>query len=396
MIAGVLPFPACPAPTMPDRLESPSAAPPVPQFLPLFLAALAVRAATVALGVWLASRPPGVIPPDTPTAVEMREAVAGGSARVVEPWYRWDAGWMVSVARHGYSGAAGAAAFLPAMPATLAAGERLGLNPYWFGLVVANLAGAGGAVLFAQVAARLLNDRAAGWRTLALLLAFPTAFFFSAPYNESFGLLFTALALAGWLANRPVFAGAGAFFGSLARLTGVALGAAALLDWLLKRDRRELWRAAAVAVGSFAGLALFCGFLWWAVGDPLALLKSHERWGRPGLSWRNPFRAVRSVYDPALPHWGEAFVVLGFTVLGIRAWRKRGAFWGAVVLVPVAQMLASGTLLSAHRVVLAGLPAFVELADLLRRRAWLLAAVLGFAFAQLVLLNRYVHWQFAG
>jgi hypothetical protein len=66
------------------------------------------------------------------------------------------------------------------------------------------------------------------------------------------------------------------------------------------------------------------------------------------------------------------------------------------VLIPVAQMLASGTLLSAHRVILAALPAFIELADLLRRRVWLLAAVLGFGFAQLLLLNRYVLWQFAG
>jgi hypothetical protein len=375
---------------------TPTAAP-APRFLPLFLVALAVRVGTVALGVWLASLPAEVTPPDTPAAVEMREAVTGGSARVVEPWFRWDAGWMVGVARHGYSGAgSGGAAFLPAIPATLAAGERLGLNPYWFGLIVANLAGAFGAALFAQVAARLLNNRDAGWRALALLLAFPTAFFYSAPYNESFGLLFTAVALAGWLANRPALAGAGAFFGSLARLTGVALGIAAVLDWPLTRDRRELWRAVAVAAGSIAGLALFCGFLWWAVGDPLALMKSHEQWGRPGLSWKNPFRAVESVYDPKLPHWGEAAVVVAFTVLGIRAWRKRGAFWGLVVLVPVAQMLASGTLLSAHRVILAALPAFVELADLLRRRVWLLAAVLGFAFAQLLLLNRYVLWQFAG
>jgi hypothetical protein len=143
-------------------------------------------------------------------------------------------------------------------------------------------------------------------------------------------------------------------------------------------------------------LALFCGFLWWAVGDPLALLKSHEKWGRPGLSWKNPLRAVESVYDANLPHWGEAVAVVGFTILGIRAWGKRGAFWGLVVLVPVAQMLASGTLLSAHRVILAALPAFIELADLLRRRVWLLAAVLGFGFAQLLLLNRYVLWQFAG
>src|SRR5437764_1018456 len=118
-------------------------------------------------------------------------------------------------------------------------------------------------------------------------------------------------------------------------------------------------------------------------------------WGRSDLSWKNPFRTLHSIYDPALPHWGEAFLVLGAAVLGVRAWRKRGAFWG--VIVPVPQMFASGTLLSVHRVILAALPAFVELTDLLRGRITLFFAVfLGFAFAQLVLLHRFVHWQFAG
>jgi hypothetical protein len=381
---------------------APSPALPTPAFLPLLLVALAARVATVALGVWLASRPPEVIPPDDPAVVEVRERILNGRAQPVEPWYRWDAIWFVNVATQGYAGASDRGghlgpAFMPAMPATLALGEALGVNPFWFGLLVVNVLGAAGAALLARVAARQLNDPAAGWRTLALVLAFPTAFFCSAPYGEAFGLFFTALALSAWQTHRPAVAGLGAFGGSLARLTGVALGIAAVADWLVRRDRRELRRAVAVAIGSFAGVVVFWGFLWWAVGDPLAGLKTHTVWGRAGLSWKNPVRTLESVYDPTLPHWGEAVLVLGATVLGVRAWQKRGAFWGVVTLVPVAQMFASGTLLSGHRVILAALPAFVELADLLRaRRPLFFATLLGFAFAQLLLLNRYVHWQFAG
>jgi hypothetical protein len=393
------------APTITPRrnpVTSQISAATVPRFLPLFFVALGVRVGTVALGSALWTLPPNVIPPDEPSTVEIRERILNGCARVVEPWFRWDAVWMTNVSLHGYAGATDrggrlGVAFTPAMPATLALGEALGLNMFWFGLVAANLAGAAGAALLAQVAARQLNDPAAGWRTLALLLAFPTAFFYSAPYNESFGLLFTAIALAAWQANRPVLAGLGALGGSLARMTGVALGVAAILDWLVKRERRELWRAVAVASGSFAGLALFWGFLWWAVGDPFAGLKSQVMWGRSALSWKNPFRTVASIYDPALPHWGEAVLVLGAAVLGVRAWWKRGTFWGVLTLVPVAQMFASGTLLSGHRLILAALPAFLELADLLRnRRALFFATLLGFAFAQFLLLNRYVHWMFAG
>jgi hypothetical protein len=259
------------------------------------------------------------------------------------------------------------------------------------------LAGAAGAAVLARVAARQLDDPAAAWRTLALLLAFPTAFFCSAPYNESFGLLFTALALAAWQTKRPVAGGLCAFAGSLARLSGVALGLAAAFDWLATRDRDTLRRALCVAIGSFAGLAVFWCFLWWAVGDPLAGLKTHAAWGRSELSWKNPWRTIESINDPHVPHRWEAVVVLAAAILGVRAWRKRGAFWGLIALVPVVQMFASGTLLSAHRVILASLPIFIELADLLRgRRALFGATLVIFACTQIHLLNHYVHWVFAG
>jgi hypothetical protein len=373
----------------------------VPRFLPFFLAALAVRIATVALGSALAALPPNPHnDPNTPT--HFRDELTAGATRFIEPWYRFDALWFANVARNGYAGARDdgghlGPAFMPALPMTMAASAALGLNLFWVGVLIPNLAGAVGAAVLARVAARQLNDPAAGWRTLALLLAFPTAFFCSAPYNESFGVLFTAMALAAWQSNRPLAAGAAAFGGSLARLSGIALGLAAVCDWLITRERATPRRAAFVALGSCAGLAVFCCFLWWTVGDPLATLKSHAKWGRAELSWKNPWRTIESINDPQLPHRWEAVVVLGATALGIRAWWKRGAFWGLVTLVPIAQMFASGTLLSAHRVILAALPAFIELADLLRdRRALLGVTLVGFGYAQIVLLNRYIHWQFAG
>jgi hypothetical protein len=63
---------------------------------------------------------------------------------------------------------------------------------------------------------------------------------------------------------------------------------------------------------------------------------------------------------------------------------------------PVIQMMLSGTFLSGHRVILAALPGFIELAHLLKNRACFGIVVFSFAAAQLILLNRYVHWIFAG
>ncbi len=379
---------------------------PVPRFLPLFTVALLVRLSTLALGTGLATLPPDPHS-DPKTPVQFRDELLSTSARVLEPWYRFDALWLANVARNGYANARDeggrlGVAFLPALPATMAAGEALGLNLFWVGVVASNVFGAAGAAVFARVAARQL-DSAGGWRALALLLAFPTAFFFSAPYNESFGLFFTAAALSAWQLNRPALAGLGALGGSFARMTGVALGVAATVDWLRSPKRAEFARALAVALGSFAGLALFWTFLWMVVGDPFAGLKSQPMWGRRGLSVWNPVYALESIYDPNLPRpegarhfaW-DAVAVFGFTLLGLRSWWKRGAFWGVLVLVPIAQMFASGTLLSGQRLVLAALPAFIELADLLRRRVPLFAVLLGFGYTQVLLLNRFVHWQFAG
>jgi hypothetical protein len=380
---------------------APSPRDPAPRFLTLFLIALAIRCAVVVFGLVLATQPPDPYQ-DPRTPARIRDRIVPTSARPIEPWYRYDAVWHADVALNGYAGAKDSGghlgpAFMPALPATMAAANALGLNPFWVGLIVANLAAAAGAAVFTRVAARLLNDRAASLRAFVLIHAFPTAFFLSAPYNEAFGLLFTSLALSAWLAQHTGRAALFAALGSLARMTGLALGAAALAGWFLDdRSRGGLKRALLVAAGSFGGLALFLLYLYWAVGDPLAALKTHAVWGRKGIALGNVWPAIQSIYHPVVPHWGETFCAAAAALLGIRAWLRRGAFWGVLTLVPVAQMMLSGTFLSGHRVVLACLPAFIELADLLKNRLCFLVVVVGFAVAQFILLNRQIHWIFAG
>lgn len=375
---------------------------PLPRFWVLFAIALGVRFVIVSIGIILFSIPPDQIPTDDPTPMRLREQIVAGSASVIEPWYRWDAGWYFGIASKGYAEAGNnqghvGPAFLPAMPICFAAAAFLGVNPFWAGLLIANLASSAGTAVFARVAVRLTGDINLGLRAFMLLLVFPSGFFLSAPYNEAFGLLFTALALSAWLQRRAIPAGFFAALGSLARLTGVALGVASLGDWLL-RDRT--WTgfksAAFLALGSFLGLMVFWGYLAWVVGDPFAGLKVQTSWGRKELSIWNPWLSIQSIYDPDMPRWGEGLAALGFALLGVRAWIKRGAFWGILTLVPIGQMMISGSFLSGHRLVLAALPGFIEMADLLRQRLVFRLVVLVFACIQFELLNRYVHWIFAG
>lgn len=383
-----------------------------PRFWPLFAIACAIRFVVVASGVALATMPPHLWPPDDPVADHQRDEILSGSARPIEPWYRWDASWYLNIAESGYARASNSngllgVAFLPALPVCIALADALGVNPFWTAIVLANLAGAAGAVVFARLAARLTGDRGVGLRAFALLQAYPASLFLSAPYNESFGLLFTALSMVAWLAERPVCGAVFSALCSLSRLTGVALGVAAIGGWICDDRRRAgLGRAVIFASGSFLALLLFWCYLGWVVHDPFAGLKAQEAWGRKELSVWNPLRSFETIITNEKPRRAEAFEGLGFSVeafaslafaaLGIRAWLRRGAFWGLATLVPVGQLMMSGSFLSAHRLLLAALPGFIELADLLRNRLalWLVIAV--FVCLQFELLNRYVHWRFAG
>jgi hypothetical protein len=376
-------------------------APQIPRFWPLFAIALGVRFVVVILGSLLATLPPDPYQ-DPQTPRQFRAEMLAGSVRVIEPWYRFDAEWYVRVARQGYAKAEDAGgrvgvAFLPALPAVLAAADWLGIDIFWAGILSVNLAAAAGTTILARVAAKLTGDRATAIRAFVLINAFPTALFFSAPYNESFGLLFTALAMDAWIDRKSLRAGVFALFGSLARMTGVAVGVAAIASWLCDdRSRQGSKRALIVATASFAGLALFWLYLWWAVGDPFAGLKSQASWGRRQLSLWNPWYAIQSIYDPRLPRWSETYFVVLFALLGVRAWLRRGAFWGVLTLMPVAMMMMSGTFMSGHRLILAALPGFIELAELLRNRSLFRVTVVGFAVGQWILLHRYVHWVWAG
>jgi hypothetical protein len=385
---------------------------PCTRFWPLFAIACLVRVVVTAVGLALAATPPDLRPPNDPVADHLRDEILASSARPIEPWFRWDAGWYVAIAESGYAHAANKSgllgvAFLPALPLCEALADTVGVNPFWAALVIVNLAGAAGTVFFARLAARLTGDRAVGLRAFALMQAYPASLFLSAPYNESFGLLFGSLALNAWLSQRSVRASAFAGLCSLSRLTGVALGVAAIGGWICDdRTRSGLKRALMLAMGSLLALLLFWCYLGWVVHDPFAGLKAQEAWGRKELSVWNPLHSFQTIITNEKPRRAEAFEGLGFSVeaatslifvvLGVRSWIKRGAFWGLVTLVPIGQLVMSGSFLSAHRLLLAALPGFVELADLLRNRLLFWVILTGFVCVQFVLLNRYVHWRFAG
>jgi hypothetical protein len=331
------------------------------------------------------------------------DASSAGGRRWIAPWYRWDALWYAEISERGYSyqpGKQSTVRFLPLLPLLMSAGAAVGLDPYWVGLVLPNLAFAAGLAFFGRAVLRLTGDRGLARRAAVLVVAYPWSFFYSAPYQESLGFALTAAALLGWLAGRPFQAALSYAGASAARLTALALSVALLAEWANDLIRRRPVRHSAwlVALAGGVGLCLFSLYLYLRFGDPFLFVSSHQTAGRQMPTVAHLLRSLLSVplgfEGPQwLPDYCVTLLALG---LGLRTWWKRGPFWGCLVLVPVLEVMASGSVSSMGRLALAAYPVTIELAELLGRRTLFMACVILCLALQVLLIDLYVNWYFVG
>ena len=291
---------------------------------------------------------------------KMVKAVATNQAKLDTPtrqplraWYRWDAWYYMEIAEVGYHyipGQPSNVAFLPLLPVFIKAGSAVGLDPYWVGYLVPNLAFALGIVAFGRVATRLSGDDGFAWRACLLLMTFPSAFFFSAPYQESLGFALLFWAAWAWMDHRPI---ATTFFAGLAtsaRLTSLGFSVAVVAEWfndLIHRRKPREW-AWPVAILSVWGLACVMLYMGYALGDPLAMIKTHNSWGRkPGLMGLVTF--ARQFFEVCRRFWlfDLAVVVIIGAIIGRRlaqsfpSWR----WWPRRRSAQVAALATLGSLL---------------------------------------------------
>lgn len=197
-------------------------------------------------------------------------------------WAQWDSGWYLNIATGWYSVLDSRTyAFSPLYPALtrvigFVAGHHLAI-----GLLIANVALTIAAwLLFRLVSER--HGRATGWRAVALLLLFPSAFVLSGMQTEA---LFLALALGCfWMAyrHRWVAAGGLGFLLALTRPLGVLIAAPLALFYLQSRSWR--WRQirgnAVWLLLPFVGLGLWLAFNAWQTGDALQFIHVQTAWRR--------------------------------------------------------------------------------------------------------------------
>ena len=169
-------------------------------------------------------------------------------------------------------------------------GVLLGGHPLLAGLIVSLTAFAGALAVLCHLARLELGDDHA-WRVVLLISTFPYALYYSAVYTES---LFLLLSVGAFYAMRRGRLGWVAVCGLAAGLTRpngfwLALPLACLALWPPDRAssragapppvpfRLSLLAACAPA----AGVTIFCAYLFWRFGDPIAWVHGQAAWGVP-------------------------------------------------------------------------------------------------------------------
>ena len=332
---------------------------------------------------------------------------------LIDLWYRWDAGFFVSIARHGYGwmqgDPSGNATFMPLYPLLMGLPLRLApaatnADAVIVGVIISNACLL--IALFVLDALLRLNASAPRARRLALwlLLLNPAAIFFAGVYTESLFLLLSLAAVYAARRERWIIAGLAGFLAASTRVMGWTVAIPLIVEaWQqLDRWRKPIGRRAlslTLALTPLIALPLYAGVVGLTLHSPTAYFDITRRVWDQGLDV--PWRAFVDFFNGpiTLYGWQRSWIDLGFAVVGLllvvpayRLRRSYGLYQLAAILFPI----VSGTLVSMPRYTLVAFPIYMVLARLCasQRRPWaaigllILSALLAAFFAA-----RFVTWH---
>lgn len=215
---------------------------------------------------------------------------------VVQPLRNWDGFWYALIADYGYRVHPATTAFWPLYPWSMQfLSNLLAIQVESAGLLLSNLAFFGALVALYRLA-RLEWGPAVARRCVWLLAFFPTAYYFSAVYSESFFLLFTLLAFYWARTGKWWQAGLAGALAALTRNVGVLLVAPLALMYLRQHGWRPRdWSASVFALAlPAAGAGVFLLYLRQAYGNAFVTLDAQRGWARERAM---PWTTFRMAFD---------------------------------------------------------------------------------------------------
>ncbi len=267
----------------------------------------------------------------------------------------WDTPFYARIAQYGYNNLT--VAFFPLYPVIGGMFASLTSLDPTISLMFISLASSIllGIVLYywAKFEFRIRKMKTSPWLLLGLVAIFPTAFYFFAPYSESLFMALTAGALFSYRKGNYWIATLLSFLAATARPQGVLIGLYFVLDYLLAKDWRA-WEKLLPAVGAGVGMMLYMVYLWHEGGNPFAFLAAQQYWGRFS---DNPIQIVLWSFNPFFL-WYLPVLITGLYF--VYRYLDKPLFWYSLAFIVVP--LASGSLQSLNRYMLACLPLFLATA----------------------------------
>jgi hypothetical protein len=338
----------------------------------------------------------------------------------IDVWGRWDSGWFLGIADHGYSDPGHSTAFFPAYPLLIKiVGAPLLGHDLLAGVLISLVTSAAAFVLLYQLGREAVGEDSSR-RAVLYLALFPTTLFLIAVYSESLYLLLSIAAFLFGVRRQWARAGVAVGLAALTRVAGVMLlPALAVLAWRSPNRRGALVRLA-ISIPIMALWPLYLGLKY---HRPFVFLSAQRAgWDRRlsdagplGGAWDalvDGWRGVRQLvagsghnYFPNADHgamYGAglnleqlAYAVLLVT-LGVYAWRRLGAPYGLFVLaslaLPLSDPVPTAPLLSMPRFALGVFPVFLVLGTLGRRRRLDIGLIAVFSLLLGINLARWVLW----
>ncbi len=327
----------------------------------------------------------------------------------IEPWHRWDSGWYLMNAMQPFTSET-AAAFAPLFSLiTAVVAPLVSYNYVLAGLIVSNTACAAAMVLLYRLVEEDFGGGDLPLRTIALLAAFPTAFFLTAVYAESLFLVFTLGSLFAAVRRRWLWAGLAAGLATLARPQGLIL--VVPLGWLALqsvyvREATHSGRRVWVRPNLRTLIAVAAPAIAWAGFFAAAALRGIPSPSQAASAWNSSFQPpwipvitffqhLTAGQISLLEMEGAAAVLFASAAAVIVARRFKPVYaiyvWATLFLY-LSLYFEGQPFLGMARYVIVLFPCFVALAGWLKtpRRTWVFVLLSG--VLQLWLILRFTHW----
>lgn len=303
---------------------------------------------------------------------------------------RFDAGWYLTIATHGYEYFPNRVdrqqnlVFFPAFPTLMYWGSLLvARQVLWSGTLVSMLAFAWAARYLYRLAREMMDDDRAAV-AVALIATYPFAVFYSAAYTEA---LFLLAMLGAWYHVRRDERWAGFAWGLLAGLTrpngcllSIPLALLVLAPyWAQGRLRRppggwaSLVDRLMVAAAPGIGMLLYSAYVYEVTGDPFMWIRLQAAWGRQNVGvvpflageWQSVTQQGAQYATSNVPDFLNILAAGLVAASVVPVWRRFGVAPATLLALNVLPSLASGGWLSVGRATSVLFPVFLWLADAL-------------------------------